>query len=556
MEASRSPETGRYARRSFRDARGLYKILRAVAEAAVANRPTADPRKVKVREWRDARHLCESEFGHIPLPQEVRRQLAKLNGELLPFPELLSIAFGDRGSITRVHTNLRAEDEIQEWMSDRHVWYALRYVARSLAHPGPITTEMTILPWSYERERRRLIEVDMRRARPTGLAERLPTHFQIAIHAGTWDRALELAELAPRPQIARPKMIRRSLSVPEAIVRYYEVVGLLPTPKKLLRFRHDYGFSIEWQQSKVPLTTFFPAALALIAARDDLATPRPYDETKQLPVSWPLPENGRDPDHPARVRAYKRPELLHWVRRFVNTLGPGDAATYIGWAAFKCLHPEAPSGGTLQNHGGLPALVAEASHPDAIARAESMEEAKSARAAQRKLEHDLQGPAAEALVAAMRALGGAFVRQKELFAALDWSEGKVMTWLERLREGGIIELVDAGVGRKSYRYRLADLDLTEDETERLRFESEARAPSARQILETLDSHGPLKSIDIAPVVGLHTATVSYWMQFLLAGGFVERVGEGPRSKKGFRISNSGRALLPTARTAAPTTEQS
>lgn len=78
MEAPRSDD-GRFARRGVRDARTLYAILKAVAEAAVGDDLRTDPRKVKVRQWRDARHLCEPEFGPIPLPQEVRRQLAKLD---------------------------------------------------------------------------------------------------------------------------------------------------------------------------------------------------------------------------------------------------------------------------------------------------------------------------------------------------------------------------------------------------------------------------------------------------------------------------------------------
>ncbi len=542
MEPLRS-ESGQFARRGVRDARTLYAILRAVAEAAIVERPTANPRKVTTRQWRDARHLCEAEFGPIPLPQEIRRQLAKLKGELLPFPELLAIAFGDRGEITRVHTRLQAEEESQQWMSDRHVWYALRYVARSLAPAGAISPDTTLLPRTYERDRRRLIAADARRKKPVGLAERLPTHLQLARYAGTWDRALEIAQLAPRPQIERPKTVRRSLSVPEAIVRYYEVVGILPTVTKLIRFRRDYGFAVRSYPSNVPFRSFLPEALALIAARDDLATPRPYDETKYLAVSWPVPEDAADPDHPTRVRAFTRPELLRWVIRFVETLGPGEAATYIRWATFKIGRPDCPSTGTLINHGGLPALVAEARRPDAIKRAEATRTAERTASREEALLRGLDSPRAEALIAAMRDLGGAFVRKGELHAALGWTHNTILAWLRKLQAGGVVEIVEAGVGRNGYCYGLTDLNLPEEEVERLRFEAQARDPTARRLLEELANQGDLRSGRLAAAIERSSCTVSFWTRRLIAAGFVERIGTDPRSKKGYRITDSGRALL-------------
>ncbi|HAG99297.1 MAG TPA: hypothetical protein DCL75_10675, partial [Ktedonobacter sp.] len=57
------------------------------------------------------------------------------------------------------------------------------------------------------------------------------------------DLALEIAELEPRPEM--PHIVRESVPVLEAIIRFYEVVGLLPSEPKLQAFARDYNFALE-----------------------------------------------------------------------------------------------------------------------------------------------------------------------------------------------------------------------------------------------------------------------------------------------------------------------
>ena len=113
-------------------------------------------------------------------------------------------------------------------------------------------------------------------------------------------------------------------------------------------------------------------ARRLIEGRDGLPTPRPYEETRWLRVSWPPPDyEGVHPEHPEHTKKYSLPQLLTWVRRYVETLGPGDSVLQNGWSTFADAHDGCPATGTITAHGGLDHLLSLARRPDAIERAEA-----------------------------------------------------------------------------------------------------------------------------------------------------------------------------------------
>ena len=522
MEASRSPESGRFARRGVRDARTLYAILRAVAEAAVADRPTADPRKVTTRQWRDARHLCEDEFGYIPLPQEIRRQLAKLNGELLPFPELLALVFDESRDTKRFHTAMQAEEHIAEAMSDHYVWYALRYVCRALDPEGIVRVDATLSPVTYERSRRQLIADDKRRWKYGGhLASRLPTYRQIADYAGDdWDKALEIAELAPRPK-EPPRA--RAVPVAEAIIRFYKIVGVLPTRKKLERFATDYRFAMKGMPKGV-IAPFLDEALVLIRERG-LPEPPPYEETKRLKVTWPIPDAPEEIEAPRAVRGYTDPEIIETVIAFVATLGRGEAATQLRWSTFSSGQPGIPSGHVISQHGGLDALVARARRPDALARARAEHEAKIAEREEAKIVADAEKPQALAVLATMEALGGDYLRKQDIRAQLGWAAETVMAWLVILRRAGKVEVVEQQSSSfKLVRYRLVGAAaVSEQERERRLRDAETRMPQAQQVLAILAEHGPVPTKALGRELGKDTTTASHWLVVLQRAKLVETV---------------------------------
>lgn len=537
VEASRSPETGRFARRGVRDARTLYAILRAVAEAAVADRPTADPRKVTVRQWRDARHLCEADFGHIPLPQEIRRQLAKLNGELLPFPELLAVVFDEQRDTVHFHTKMQAEEPLSEAMSVRHVWYALRYVARSLDPEGVVRAEITLLPGQYERRRRELIAADLRRWKHGGhLASRLPTFRQIAHYTGTWDRALDMAELAPRPKTANPS--RRSVSIAEAIVAFYERVGVLPTYKKLYRYAADYGFSLEGLRGR-RYQPFLEQGIALIRIRE-LPEPPDYEQTKRLRLTWPLPEAPPQSAAPRGVHEHTLPQAVRAVIAYVATLGTGEAATQAGWRRHATGNPDIPSYHALARFGGLGVLVERAREPNALARADAEHEALLAEKQAAQIISDAEKPQAKAVLAAMEELGGDYMRMRELQERLGWVEATVIRWLRILRKAGKVELVErAERSRKLSRYRLVGAEVSADEAERRWLEAESRMPQARRTLAALAAHGPLSAVDLASRLGLSSDAARHWLAKLQAAGMVERVKGTDKRRRLYRLTPLG-----------------
>lgn len=331
------------------------------------------------------------------------------------------------------------------------------------------------------------------------------------------------------------------MPVIEAIFRFCAEIGVLPTEGKLDRYRRDRRFRMAGIKGRYQ--DYLPEAIALIESRG-LPTPPPYEQTKRLKVTWPTSDGTLDPDHPEHTKQYSIPEVLRWVERYLQQLPAGKAATYLGWAAFSSDHPDCPATGTIAKYGGLDVLVARASRPGAIEEAEAEHAAAQEAAARERTQAAAVRPQAQAVMQAMYELGGTFIWKHELAEYMGWHPQTVDNWLEALRAAGKVEVVDARVGRKSYRYQLTGLDLTEEELERLAFEAEARRPQPRRIMELLGEHGTLDGHQLAEALPLGYIQTLDWVRNLRRAGLVEPLKpQNKRRHGGYRLTKAGRDLL-------------
>jgi hypothetical protein len=173
-----------------RPATVLYAMLKAVAEeAARRTTPPKQPHKVTVGEWKRARPALEPRFGHIPLPQEVRRQLQIPGRAKEGWRVLLERACSGPRKAKRIHEILASEPDRD--LDERDYVFSLLFVAHRLGDAG-------LTPDSYQATRERLLAAVESTAEREDLARRLLTHGQIIRAAGSWDAALRNAGLGPR----------------------------------------------------------------------------------------------------------------------------------------------------------------------------------------------------------------------------------------------------------------------------------------------------------------------------------------------------------------------
>lgn len=133
----------------------------------------------------------------------------------------------------------RQDGELPELLSETEIAAALRTV---LADEGDVS------PDAFERARARLLRADRRRRHGGRLT--LPTAAQITRSAGSWNAALALAGLEPRPLGGRTLAPERLL---DQIERYLQAEGALPGKRELGRWLSARGEPVTrppmpWQQ--------------------------------------------------------------------------------------------------------------------------------------------------------------------------------------------------------------------------------------------------------------------------------------------------------------------
>lgn len=356
---------GTFATEIPRDERTVVEIIRQLVLLA-ADAFETDPTAVTQGEA----NACADQligYGRVPKIHGLLAQIPDRHGKPYRYRKLLRDIFDPDRSFEHV---ARERVGVEDWpdLDAAHIDYALNRAADQDA----ITT---FTPSRYDLIVDALIRADRRRHTAGGnLARRLPSSEQILrFYEGDWDRALVTHGLDPQPSAGYHA---RAVRTSEAIRRFYEKTGFLPSKKQLIKFARYFQFSLEdWKEP-------WPQALDIgreVIREAGLADPPPYRPREHKPV-WEdehgsRPWDERDPRH--RPKHYWTSEAMVLVKvgEFLHEkVGPGRPASQDRYQEWSARQDDRPSLEVLQNYGGLKALVAKAARAGVVERAR--EEAK------------------------------------------------------------------------------------------------------------------------------------------------------------------------------------
>lgn len=321
--------------RSRYDLRQLPGLVAAVARVADPGRPA----QVSQRAWDAAR--ASAGFADAPTAKQVSARLR------LPWRGCLAIALASDLDLDQ-SLGRRFGEPDDPTLGVEAIRAALRTVALRLK-------KRTLSIADYTSERREMLSA-VRRAllHPGELT--LPTEGQIRRVAGSWEQALILAGLEPRPTPAGSK----GLSIVEALDLHLEAHGFLPSTRQLERFARAQGFALakrrrcyadyfsELATARAEWGKWTPAA---VPTRGGLPEPD-YEADGMLPAAEPRP--GR------RRKRWTRPECVTALQLFLDELPPGARPTQRRYQEAARKRAEFPSLRSLQTHGAFSELLAEA----------------------------------------------------------------------------------------------------------------------------------------------------------------------------------------------------
>lgn len=530
-----------------RDERTVVDIIRQLVLLA-SDRYDKDPVDVTQAEA----NSCSDQLiglGPIPKIHGLLAQIPDRHGKPYRYRKLLHDLFDEGRSFEHV---ARERVGVEDWpdLDAAHIDYAFNLAAD---HDGVTTFTQS----RYDLIIDALIRADRRRHRNgVDLAKRLPSSEQILrFYEGDWNRALLAHGLDPQPVVSYQM---RAVRTPEAIRRFYETTGLLPSKKQLTKFARYFQFSLEdWK-------TPWPEALdaGRIVIRDaGLATPPPYRPRVDKPV-WEdelgsRPWDANDPRH--RPKHYWTSEAMVLVKVgefLTDEVGPGRPASQDRYQEWSARDADRPSLEVLQNYGGLKTLVAKAAKAGALATAH--EEAKReseptpeelAAREQAKLQELVSRPQAKEILRIVGERGEAGARDIE--AAIGWGKGTASNWLPHLRKAGLIACTTASPVARNARYRLpgAPTGEAKEAPERRRQEELLQHPNGQATLRLLQERAEVTSAEVAEACGFSQGTAKTWLNRLC------ELGLGTRHFQGISGRHGGRRVVYRASTLTAGLEQ-
>lgn len=312
-------------------------LLQGVREICALVNPR-EPLTVSQRAF-DASRSQSSTFSTIPAARNIVATLRISWGEVLKLAqEPLGV---QNHRLSRKQTNAG-----QDWLTEDYIAFVLKLVARRL-------NVKTLTTSQYRIGREAILKVD--RARWLhGRQLLLPTHTQIRFAAGDWDKALALADLAPRPGLGDQGLAKPAPGTVEVIERCYEAHGKQPSAHELRTFARANGIPYLKNEDK----TWLEAIAEWKANR----------RAKGLPVPNGLPPRKKRPDYGKDVGAALPGErrqsnwddiedCLPFVQRYLEQLPAGQRSTQIGyrdWSATQ--EPKPPHVSAFRKHGGWEAV--------------------------------------------------------------------------------------------------------------------------------------------------------------------------------------------------------
>jgi len=451
----------------------------------------------------------------------------------------------------------REQVTVEDWpdLDDGHIDYGLNRVA-------DFAGLTSFPPSTYDVYREDLIRELRRRQPGDEIARRIPTSDQIIrVYLGkddgpdaptpgekpgeetpleetsaesrveAWNRALTEHGLDPQPVESYQQ---RAVRTTEAIKRFYEKTGLLPSKKQLSKFAKYFQFSV--QDWKGPWPEGLDAGREAIKAAgfDD---PPPYRPRQDKPI-WE-DDLGSRPWDPSDARY--RPKLvwdteakvLEAVGEFVrNEVGPGRPASQDRYQDWSAKSPDRPSIPVLQNYGGLPKLVRKVSRQGELEKAKReadrlanpTEEEREARERE-KLAAIVVKEQCQQILKLITERGE--VSAREIAEAFGWSRGTPGNWLPYLRRAGLIVCTTESPVAKNARYRLPGEIKPEQKAaaERRRKEELLQHPNGQATWKLLKKRGEITSPEVAAECGFTRDTAKTWLNKLVELGYAEREQE-------------------------------
>ncbi|MBA3734376.1 MAG: hypothetical protein H0W90_04120 [Actinobacteria bacterium] len=332
MSYNERTKTGRYEARY--DLRTLLDVVGAVAVVAS---PTA-PGQISQREYDYAR--TRSGYADAPSGKQTAVRLK------MPWRDVLALAT-DPTRDKDISLGQHLGDGEEEFFDASVVKAALRTVALRLG-------KKTLLPADYLEERTRMFErASLRRGHRS--APLLPTEGQIVRVAGSWDAALKIAGLDPRP---RNKPTHQGVPIVQALELALESLGALPTQHELEIFARANGFSLAKKSGR-----WGDYVAQLRVSRDDWGkwTPTGLVPREQRPDYSKPVELGASFE-PVRRRRHRwtHQECLDALVRLLAELSASERLTQRLYQQKARADEDLPPLSSLQRHGGFGAMLVEA----------------------------------------------------------------------------------------------------------------------------------------------------------------------------------------------------
>jgi predicted transcriptional regulator len=536
-----------------RDERTVFEIIRQLVVLA-AERYDKDPTQVTLAEADSCSNQLVG-FGRIGRIHGLLAQIPDRHGKPYPYRKLLRDLFDENRSFEHVR---REQVTVDDWpdLDEGHIDYGLNRIADFAG--------LTSLPPStYDVYREDLIRDLRRRRQPADeLAARIPTSDQIirvylrkgdgsekpspeeaspeetpVEHASpesrveAWNRALTEHGLDPQPVESYQQ---RAVRVPEAIKRFYEKTGFLPSKKQLSKFAKYFQFSV--QDWKGPWAEGLDAGREAIKAAG-LDDPPPYRPRQDKPV-WEDEIGSRawdpsDASYRPKLVWDTEAKVLEAVGEFVrNEVGPGRPASQDRYQDWSAKSPDRPSIAVLQNYGGLPKLARKLSRQGELAKAKReaerlanpTQEEREARE-QEKLAAIVAKEQCQQILKLVTERGE--IGAREIEAALGWGKSTASNWLPYLRRAGLVVCTTESPVAKNARYRLPGEITPEQQAaaDRQRKVELLQHPNGQATWELLKERGEITSPEVAAECGFTRDTAKEWLNKLVELGYAEREQE-------------------------------
>jgi hypothetical protein len=320
-------------------------LKRIVREVALQVRPNA-PAKLSQSQFDN--NVAGVGYPDCPTGRQISTRLRQ------SWPDLVESAIKPEPEHKQALV-VKLREEPASYITDRHVFFSLRRVARAL-------NAQSFTDDDYEETREQLVDEDARRWRYGGvLQETLLTKSQVLNYVGhDWNKALKLAGLKPYAQ-----NVARGMPIREAIHLYVLSTSLMaPSYNELKRMSDELGFALRDQKKELSENgKTWPDHVAEYeawCAEQGLELPAAKTRQRERPVFNP-PAGALDGATKKKRRgAWTEPEcvaaLVEFVDRWPGTIDPSQGQYLNAQKGNR----EWPPPSTFQKYGGYEAMLEKA----------------------------------------------------------------------------------------------------------------------------------------------------------------------------------------------------